>query len=230
LISIKQVGEVWRLPTVSLRMCGSRECRGLYERCTQRHRYFPLVQNKKYGVALIDLPCDFPSYLKSSSRKVLRNYRKRAVDLGYRFELTATEGRADEILAVNASKRVRQDREMDESYINAEAVRADLQDFPEMPAVFDQAGVLAAYAFVPICGEVANVSRILGRGDALRDGVMYLLVAEIIRWLSEIKGRRGRPGVLMYDTYFGGGEGLRGFKKRLGFVPYNVDWTWEERR
>ena len=49
---------------------------------------------------------------------------------------------------------------------------------------------------------------------------MYLLFAEAVRVLMEEKSIR----YFMYDTYFGGTDGLRLFKKRIGFEPFHVRW------
>ena len=32
---------------------------------------------------------------------------------------------------------------------------------------------------------------------------------------------------IMYDTFYGGSVGLRKFKTKLGYSPYNVKWVWD---
>jgi hypothetical protein len=47
---------------------------------------------------------------------------------------------------------------------------------------------------------------------------MYLLLIEIICKLIE----DSQVQYFMYDTFLGAREGLRNFKRRLGFQPYHV--------
>ena len=75
---------------------------------------------------------------------------------------------------------------------------------------------LVAYAWVTVYGEVALFNSMLGHGDHLNHGVMFLLITQIISlFLDEVKEVK----YVMYDTVFGASEGLRHFKKLLGFRP-----------
>jgi hypothetical protein len=81
-------------------------------------------------------------------------------------------------------------------------------------------GRLVAYVDIHCVGEVACVVPILGHSAFLKDGIMYLLLAESIRVLMEETSVR----YFMYDMYFGGSPGLRFFKRRIGFQPFRVRW------
>lgn len=98
---------------------------------------------------------------------------------------------------------------------------------PNLHGVFNNSGQLRAYAYVPVCGEIAVLSRLLGHADDLDAGIMYLLISEVIRELIELRSDSRSPGWLMYDTFFGATTGLRYFKERLGFKPYRVRWIWD---
>lgn len=57
---------------------------------------------------------------------------------------------------------------------------------------------------------------------------MYLLISEVINMLVDLKNKQDTsPKWLMYDTFYGAKPGLTEFKKRLGFKPYRVKWTWQ---
>ena len=79
---------------------------------------------------------------------------------------------------------------------------------------------LVAYIDFRRIGTLAIYSMILGHGEYLRHGVMFRLHFAIMEWLC----RREDPvtvGIeqLMYAGMNQGGEGLRFWKKRAGFVP-----------
>ena len=50
---------------------------------------------------------------------------------------------------------------------------------------------------------------------------MYLLCTETVKVLFN---NYKNCNYLMYDTFFGATDGLKLFKKRIGFEPYKVSW------
>jgi hypothetical protein len=79
---------------------------------------------------------------------------------------------------------------------------------------------LVAYAVLTRCGNVVRTIHIMGHRDALRDGVIKLLVFDIVRWLfapesASLRGIR----YFMYGALEHGGEGLVEWKLRLQFLP-----------
>jgi hypothetical protein len=80
---------------------------------------------------------------------------------------------------------------------------------------------MVAYLWVVKSGELAVLSRLLGHADHLSNGVMYLLITSYIEQeLFKLHDVR----FVMYDTFFGAGDGLKLFKTRCGFRPYKVKW------
>jgi hypothetical protein len=174
------------------------------------------------------VPESFEEYLKGKRRAGLRLRRNRALRLGYRFQQIDPRERLAEIVDLNRSLSERQGRPMETAYLDATRVLDYFGERRDCFAVLDADGRLRAYADVPVIGEVAVVSRLLGHGEALPRSVVYLCLSEVIRELSERRRRLGTPCWLFYDTLFGGSEGLRYFKTRFGFRPHHVKWLWAE--
>jgi len=87
-------------------------------------------------------------------------------------------------------------------------------------------GIVVAYALVPNLGDLWLVDYVLGHGDHLNSGIMYLLMANVIEEKFELAKTTGNPKWIMYDTWLGARPGLRQFKAVLGFSPYWVRWRW----
>jgi hypothetical protein len=219
---------VLRAPRVRIEVFGDAEAESVYRAFTARHRRFKVTSAKRWGVALLALPASGDAYLASVSRLV-RRQRTKALSLGYRHVEVPPGDRVDQILAVNRSVPSRQGRPMDSIYTERERVIASIGARPMIHAVVDRDGTLQAYADVLDIGGAFTFSYLIGHADHLADGIMYLLVAEIVR--SCIAGRRpdGTPAWLMVDTFWGASPGLASFKERTGFRPYTVDWRWVER-
>jgi hypothetical protein len=66
------------------------------------------------------------------------------------------------------------------------------------------------------------MTRVMGHGAHLDNGIMFLLTAEIV---GHLKSARPSIRYLFYDTFFGASAGLRWFKTQLGFMPHYVRWT-----
>jgi len=217
--------EIRTLPKVRINVkCDSDTCRELYGLFTKRHPRYLVFPNKAIGAALVDLN-EFPNsaaYLDSFSEKSSAAYRsRRCLRKGYRFEEIDRNRFIEDIHEINTSLKERQGREMDEAY------REKKEHYPvqENQRYFGvlKGDKLVAYAWVTVCGEVALLGTLLGHGDHLKAGVMYLLITQIISlFLDEVKEVK----YVMYDTVFGASEGLRTIKKRLGFRPYRVQWQW----
>jgi hypothetical protein len=219
--------EILSLPEVIIRMCGDSDAKNIFDGFTKPHPRYKLIQNKRWGVALLKLPNQFHDYIKGKDKQALRSNRRRAMDLGFRFDSFDPISHLDEILEINTSMEARQGIPMAVSYQTVECVKMWVKGKDALWGVFDGCGVLKAYAHVSICGEVFIFSRLLGHGQDLDKGIMYLLVSEIIRKMTEHKEEHGSPLWSMYDTFFGASPGLRYFKQRLGFSPYKVRWTWQ---
>jgi hypothetical protein len=90
---------------------------------------------------------------------------------------------------------------------------------PQYAGVVHREGQPGAHCNVAPPGHVATSDRLpRGRNN---DGPIYLLVMEIICRLIDT----GQLRFFMAAIYLGGKEGLRNFKKWLGFRPYRVRYS-----
>jgi hypothetical protein len=85
-------------------------------------------------------------------------------------------------------------------------------------------GRIVAYALVPNIGDLWFVDYVLGHGEHLKRGIMYLLMTGIIEEKIELAKEPGNPQWIMYDTFLGAPVGLRQFKEVVGFSPHWVRW------
>lgn len=197
----------------------------LYSYFTKPHPRFRIIGNKQWGVALLRVPAVFEEYLRGAERQAVRTNRNRAIKLGYTFAEFSPIRQLDDILNVNRSSDERQGHPMPAEYLDRAALEAYFGDKDTVYGVCDHEGKIRAYCYAPVYGEVCVLSRLLGHGDHLKNGVMYFLLSEIIREQVAQRRSTGLPLWFMYDTFFGALPGLRYFKERMGFVPYKVDWT-----
>ncbi len=218
--------ELPTLQKVEIQMWGGEESAQIYRYFTRLHPRYWIIRNKVWGVALAPLPNTFEEYLRGKDKQALRTNRKRALTEGFYFGQFAPAERIEEMLEINRSMPMRQGKPMAKSYVEEQELGAYLEGIPSMYGVFNAEGRLRAYAYVPVCGEVGVVSRLLGHEEDLNKGIMYLLLSEVIGHLIELKQKQGVPRWLMYDTFFGASPGLRYFKERMGFKPYRVRWSW----
>jgi hypothetical protein len=219
--------EVSRLPAVTIEMRGDEpRCRQLYDYFTKRHPKYRLIQNKGWGVALLPLPDTFADYIGGGKRRKLRSNVMRAVNAGYTFAPLDPFDRFDEVMAINRSLDERQGQPMHPDYFDKSAVRRYFEQGSEVYGVSDNAGVLRAYADMHVCGHIAILLRLLGHADALKDGVMYLLLTEMIRMMIDRSPSDETPAWFMYDMFSGASEGLRRFKRTIGCESYRVRWVW----
>jgi hypothetical protein len=208
-------------------MFGDEEARTCFESFNKRHPRLKLIRNKCWGVGLLELPAAFPGYLRGKDKQALRTNRKRSQEAGLFYKRFSAWEFLDDILAINASAAMRQGREMSREYLERGQLERYFAGKRDLHGVFNPEGRLRAYADVPLCGDVAVLSRLLGHAADLDSGIMYLLISEIVRELIQGQETSGRPCWLMYDTFFGASTGLRYFKERLGFQPYRVRWVWD---
>jgi hypothetical protein len=217
--------ELRRLPGVRIEMSGDERCRELYDFFTQRHARWRLIQNKRWGVALIRLPDAIGDYDRRISRLARRRI-KHAKQSGFTFTRIDPLVRLEEVLAVNRSASERQGLPMHPDYFEEETVRRYFGRAADVFGVVDANGVLSAYLCVRVCGEVACIERLLGHADALEQGVMYLLISGVVEWLIQEPVNSGHPSWLMYDMFSGASPGMRHFKHVIGCEPYRVSWSW----
>jgi len=224
---LRLINEILSLPEVKIRMSGDEIGKRSYDYFTKPHPKYKLIQNKRWGVGLLWLPVHFDEYLEGKQKELLRRKRRRAMSLGYKFASIDPIVHVDQILAINTSMQVRQGSSLPAGYLSMESIKEAFKNARIFYGVTDAHGVLKAYAHTPIYGEMFIFSTLLGHGDDLDKGIMYLLVSEVIREMIERKRSGHLPLWAVYDTFFGARDGLRYFKDRLGFKPYKVNWVWE---
>lgn len=187
-----------------------------------RHPRFKIVGSKAVGVALLPLDDfrDIDAYL--DGLRYARRRVRRATRLGYTFEdFDPAERRAD-LLAIHSSLPERQGRPIDREYLDPEAIVSRGRNVEYLGVLRD--GVVVAYSRMDYVGDIAGMGRVMGHGEHLDNGVMFLLTAGIV---GHVKSTRPQARYLFYDMFFGAPNGLRAFKTNLGFRPHFVRWTRE---
>jgi hypothetical protein len=180
----------------------------------------PKYQNRQ---AVMELPTSIAAWEAEHRTARKRCYRaERAL-----LEVATIEPRDHfhEYVEINRSAPERQGRPMSDAYVNLKA-STSLVGPPRCPRHHTRCyGVfsgdrLVAYSTFYRVGELVHLSQFLGHADFLERGTMYLLIREVMR--DQILNGEG---VLYYNLWDSGTEGLRFFKQRVGFRPEDVEWT-----
>jgi hypothetical protein len=185
---------------------------------TKWHPRYKLIRNKSVGIALVNVGSysNRYAYFSSVSRKDHGAYHgKRAMRRGYIFSEIDQNSYIDDIHAINISVTERQGRPMDSAYLEKPLFYEKKPHFRYF-GILDDSGKLVAYCNIATYGNFCATDRLLGYKN--NDGIMYLLIVEIICKLID----DNQVQYFMYDTFLGAQEGLRNFKRRLGFQPYRV--------
>lgn len=159
---------------------------------------------------------------RTARKRALRATRK-----GYRVEPFEPATRYSDMLSINRSLPERQGRKMDDAYVNLRPTTSILGE-PKCRShhvivygVFTQEHHrLVAYATIYRCGELVHVSQILGHGDFMDDGIMYLLAQSILADQA-----MNGDGVFFYNRHDSGTDGLVFYKERIGLRKGVVEWT-----
>ncbi len=200
-----------------------------YDYFSSPHPRFPLIPRKSLGAALLDLRGSHAEYLRTQLRTIAKKNLKLATKHGYTYAKVDSRAAIDEIMEVNRSVPQRGGRPMDAVYLDKEMFAAIAGSVAEACVVRAPDGRIVAYALVPNIGDLWLVDYVLGHGDHLKRGIMYLLMTKIIEEKFALAEIPGNPRWIMYDTLLGAGEGLRQFKRVLGFAPHWVRWRWTDR-
>lgn len=182
------------------------------------------------GCSVMTIPVDPTA---SPLRRTFRKRCLRAERKGYYVKTFEPRDFYEDIRGINHSLPVRQRRPMSSSYLDVR--RASFlapvlcgqhnnqvwgvfraHTFGSFTGQVSPQNELVGYASIYRCGELVHVSMFLGHGDFLEDGIMYLLIRDIMRQY---------PGeVLLYGKHNSGGPGLQWFKERIGLAEEDVRW------
>ena len=219
--------EVLRAPRVTIELFGGDQARAVFDAFTAPHPRFRVTSAKRWGVALLRLPASAEAYSSATSRLVRRR-RKHAEDAGYRYALVAPLPYLDDIIAVNRSAPSRQGRPMGAKFQDRGYVAATVGAHSTIHAILDSEGRLRAYSVVIDAGDAFTFSAMIGHADDLQQGIMYLLMGEVVRDCIDARRSDGTPSWLVYDTFWGASAGLAFFKRRTGYGPHTVRWLWRD--
>jgi hypothetical protein len=226
-VNVRSVLEVVRtaaaMPRVQIVLSRGRPDEDALLRMFRRpHPRYKVIRFKAVGVALLALDdlTDVDAYL--ATRRYARRRVRRASRLGYTVGVFDPNDRQAELLGIHSSIPERQGRPIDADYLDPHAA---YDTGPHLDYVgVSQDGVVVAYSKVQYAGDIAAMMRVMGHGDHLDNGIMFLLTAEIVR---HVKSVRPQARYLFYDTFFGATAGLQSFKTHLGFRPHYVHWKRE---
>jgi len=192
---------------------------------TKPHPKMPIFGKLTRGAAINILTGDFSDYLKSIESSGMRNIKK-AKRLGYTFARIEFNDYIDGVWDIRKSAPVRQGAMaadfMDtrpEEQTNPKSANL-YHDYPYF-GIFDEKGVLAAYAGCCLAGDVIELSHFYGHAEHQKNGVVPLVIVSIAEYVLE-----NHPNIkaYMYDGYIGASPTLKRFKKKFGFLPHHVKW------
>jgi hypothetical protein len=176
----------------------------------------------QHGVSIMACPGSLEEW--RGQHRTARKRADRCARRGYVFSEVDYSQYADDLYAINTSLEQRQGRPMADGYLEWRE-RGRLPEFPcdlhntRTYGVLTGGWDLVAYMTLHRSNELAMVSMILGHGDHLADEVMYLL------WAGMIEDQAGYPGVLYYNRWDSGQDGLRFYKERVGLREGDVSWS-----
>jgi hypothetical protein len=211
---------------VTVSMFGDEYAKERFRYFSSPHPRFPLIPRKSLGAAMINLQGSYADYRRSKFRPLAKRKLKSANQRKYLYAKIDAVSAIDQIMEINASRPERGGKPMLPLYLNRSKFELIVREIGNAHVVKCPDGNVVAYALVPNIGDVWTFDYLLGHGDHLNSGVMYLLMAHVIEEKFELAKTAGNPKWIMYDTWLGANAGLRQFKAVLGFSPYWVRWRW----
>ncbi len=175
------------------------------------------------GASIMEVPDTlelWKSWHRTARRRALRAER-----LGYTFAEVDYSSHADDIYAINTSRKERQGRPMSDGYTTRRAYGRLSADQTRCPRHRTHTyGILngktlVAYLTLHRAGDLAMVSMILGHGEHFDNGIMFQLVQGVIA------DQAGTGGVFFYNLHSSGQDGLRWAKERYGFRSADIEWS-----
>lgn len=167
--------------------------------------------------AMIVFPETHAQYLKKIGCKS-RNMISKSVRNGYNTQVINFNDFLDDIYNVNISKSERQGQPMTQNYkikptpISRPSEYCELHFSKHYGVIKD--GKLFAWANISFMNELVIVNQILGHGEHLKFGIMNNLISFIVKDSIE---NHPQTKCLNYLTIVNGLEGLKSFKRSVGF-------------
>jgi len=172
-----------------------------------------LIQNNSKQLAVHNLQMRFNATARNRLKYAIKNdYR---VHRGWDIR----NNHLDDVYQVNISKGERQGRKMGEGYFNyPEKIIFKIpqcdKHYVEFFGCLTDQGTLVGYIEAYFIGEMVEISRILGHAEHMKNGVMLLLMDDLIDYSKSINAR-----CIVYYLWDSGTLGLQYWKHSTGFRP-----------
>lgn len=226
---LSKIIKIIRLPKISIPIIDdddSGEIKSLYNYFNSPHKKYKIIKNKKIGVMLYKLPKTLEEYTKRISGKNGTGYfSRRCKKMGYYTKFFVQGDFLDELYQINTSSNVRQGRQMSKQYLE-KVEKEEEKKCIKYFGVFSKDDQLVGYIKLVITEQLYIISKLLGHKDYMNDGIMYLILNDLTTYLIEEGKNTDKEQYFMYDTFFGGSDGIKLYKKRNCFEPYNVKWKY----
>lgn len=209
---------------VAICMHGDAAAWSMFQDVTARHPKLR-ISIGSYGPSLVRLTGWNGGYLQGGAFADAWRKARRAENAGYTVRSIRADEYRHEILEIHRSTPRRQGEPMKPESQTEGGIVSMLGD-RRGNGVFDAGGRLRGYMLWIDAGEVIVLRGLMGHADFLRDGIMYLLFSETIRAAIEAGERGSGARWLQYTWHHRQGDGMRRFKRELGFRPYRVAWRW----
>ena len=167
-------------------------------------------------------PC-LKAYRTEKMRTIAKKNIKLAAKHKYTYQIVPAVAVLDDIMEVNRSLSQRGGRAMDALYANRRQFEAILVRAELAHVVKSADGRIVACALVPNIGDLWFVDYVLGHGEHLKRGIMYLLMTGIIEEKIELTKEPGNPQWIMYDLFWAPRPAGVNSRKWSAFHPIGCD-------
>jgi len=179
-LSWKTLKETIWTDIVTVRTFGSEYSRKRFRYFSSGHPQFPLIPRKSLGAAMINLQGSYADYRLNKLRALAKRKLKLAKQRKYSYAKIGAVSAIDQIMEINRSLPERSGRPMDLLYSSRSKFEVILGEICNAHVVKCPIGKIVAYALVPTIGDVWTLDYVLGHGDHLNSGIMYLLMTHVI--------------------------------------------------
>lgn len=230
---LKLIKKILTLPKIKIEIVDndkSGEIKEIYNSFNSRHPKYKIIRNKTLGVMLFNIPKTIEEYESQiSGKNSVMYYTRRCNKLGYYTDYFIKNKHLDELYEINTSSTKRQGREMSKHY--KEKVKKEKEkETTKFFGVFTKDHKLVGYIKLIKTKKLCIIAQLLGHSDYQNDNIMYLILHDLIVSLINENKDNDYTVHLMYDTYFGGTDGIKLYKKRHAFKPYKVKWVYSNEK